>query len=177
MADKSTTITRLEVTHNPVPHGQGFSVSAHVTPAGPNRVHGDVEFSCDGAQLGIARTDSTGVAAIGVPGGLIHAGAHEFGAVFHGDGYNAESTAEVLSVVLAPADGEVWPADDKVEKFKGSAPVEKDGVVEPVLVHEPAPVFDKVAGSSQPIGKQPVAPLSPMEPLIQPTRQNPQPAV
>lgn len=137
MTDKSTTITKLEVTHNPVPHGQGFSVSAHVTPAGPNRVHGDVEFSCDGAQLGIARTDSTGVAAIGVPGGLIHAGAHEFGAVFHGDGYNAESTAEVLSVVLAPADGEVWPADDKVEKFKGSAPVAKDGVVEPVMVREP----------------------------------------
>lgn len=194
MADKSTTITKLEVTHNPVPHGQGFSVSAHVTPAGPNRVHGDVEFSCDGAQLGIARTDSTGVAAIGVPGGLIHAGAHEFGAVFHGDGYNAESTAEVLSVVLAPADGEVWPADDKVEKFKGSASVAKDGVVEPVMVRElvgslpPDPAAPTLVGlepnrtgiANSDVNvhpNAPVAPLSPMEPLIQPTRQDPQPAV
>lgn len=171
MADKSTTITKLEVTHNPVPHGQGFSVSAHVTPAGPNRVHGDVEFSCDGAQLGIARTDSMGVAAIGVPGGLIHAGAHEFGAVFHGDGYNAESTAEVLSVVLAPADGEVWPADDKVEKFKGSAPVAKDGVVEPVVVKEP--MRTGIAGSDvnvhpnapNPAIPQPVDLSKPVAPL------------
>jgi hypothetical protein len=164
MADKSKTITKLEVTHNPVPHGQGFSVSAHVTPAGPNRVHGDVEFSCDGAPLGTARTDSTGVAAIGVPGGLIHAGAHEFGAAFHGDGYNEASTAEVLSVVLAPADGEAWPADDKVEKFTGSAPsAGAKPVVEPVLVREPAPIVPP-----------PVAPLSPMEPLIvQPTRASP----
>jgi hypothetical protein len=172
MADKSQTITKIEVTHNPVPHGQGFSVSAHVTPAGPNRVHGDVDFTCDGAALGTARTDSTGVAAIGVPGGLIHAGAHEFGAAFHGDAYNDASTAEVLSVVMAPAEGEAWPAEDKVEKFTGSAPADAKPAVEPVVVPEP-----HVPPAPDPLAPQPVDLSKPIEPApLIPTRANPQPA-
>jgi hypothetical protein len=165
MADKSTTITKLEISQNPVAYGQGFSVSAHVTPAGPNRVHGDVDFTCDGAALGTARTDSTGVAAIGVPGGLVHPGAHEFGASFRGDGYNAASDAEVVSVMLSPADGEPWPAEDKVEKFKGSAAPAPEPVVEPVPVKEPV--------KAAPV-PPPVAPLSPMEPpIVQPTGATP----
>jgi hypothetical protein len=147
MADLSSTITKLEVTHNPVPWGQGFSLSAHISTAGPNRVHGDVEFFADGASLGIARTDSTGVAAIGVPGGLVHPGAHEFGAAFRGDAYNEPSEAEVMVINMSPAIGDPWPVEDQVEKFKGANPPEPEPMVRPVPVREeplpPEPVVQE----------------------------------
>lgn len=136
MAELSTTITKLRVTHNPVPWGQGFSVSAHITPAGHHHVHGDVEFFADGETLGRARTDSTGVAAIGVPGGLVKPGPHEMTARFHGDGYNAASDSEPLVVNLAPAEGDPWPSADEVEKFRGSKPVVDEPKVEPVVVRQ-----------------------------------------
>jgi hypothetical protein len=142
MTELSQTITKLEASHNPVASGQGFSLSAQVTPAGPNHVHGDVDFTCDGAALGTARTDRFGVARIGVPGGLVHAGPHEFGAKFRGDAYNATSDAEVLVVNLNPAEGDPWPAEDKVEKFKGSNPPAPEPKVRPVFVKEPEPVVE-----------------------------------
>jgi hypothetical protein len=103
MPDLSKTITAVRFSHNPVPFGQGFSISAHVTPGGPHHVHGDVEFFADGDSLQApVRTDSTGVAVIGVPGGLLKPGTHEVSAKFAGDGYNAASESEPVNVVLSP---------------------------------------------------------------------------
>jgi len=108
MAEKSPTSVWLEASSNPVQPGLGFSLSAHVNRVGHHHVHGDVTFLCDGKQIGatVHRTDSTGVAALGVPGGFIPAGVHKFTAKFGGDGYNAESESEVLTVTVLGAEGE-----------------------------------------------------------------------
>jgi hypothetical protein len=150
MADLSQTITKLNVTHNPVPWGQGFSLSAHVTAAGHHRAHGDVEFFADAATLGVARTDSTGVAALGVPGGLIQPGGHEFTATFRGDAYNEPSDSEPMVINLSPADGDKWPAEDDVVRFKGTHQPEHDPTVKPVAVKE-----DPEPGMGGPIPLEP----------------------
>lgn len=144
MADKSTTITKLETTHSPVPNGQGFAITAYVAWAGPNHVHGDVEFFADGESIATHRTDKNGVATTSIAGGLMKAGEHAFTATFHGDGYNDASTSEPLVVMLVPADGEPWPGEDidtPTQAVTTTVPVQPTPVVPP-----------------------PVVPLSPMEP-------------
>lgn len=140
MADKSTTITKLETTHSPVPNGQGFAITASVAWAGPNHVHGDVEFFADGESIATHRTDKNGVASTSVAGGLMKAGEHEFTATFHGDGYNDASTSEPLVVMLSPAAGEPWPGEEAPEPKVATDPA----IPQPVDLSkpvEPAPLF------------------------------------
>lgn len=169
MADKSDTITRLEITHNPVPYGQGFSLSAHVDTAGPNRVHGDVEFFADGESIATLRTDSTGVAAHGIGGGLLPAGEHEFSATFHGDGYNGDSTSEPLVAMLTPAPGEPWPTKDKGPLLMEARAVEhdpRDAEVIPADHEPPAPLPEPVHEPVVDAGHMTAAPAPVPEPIV-----------
>ena len=143
MADKSPTSTWLESSHNPVQPGQGFSLSAHVNRVGHHHVHGDVEFACDGEQIGgtAHRTDSTGVAAIGIPGGSIPAGEHTFTAKFLGDGYNDASESESLVVNLIPAEGEERPeAQEVAAEPVPSAPEPESDEAPHVMPLPPEPI-------------------------------------
>lgn len=177
MSNQSPTSIKVEVSRKSVPHGIGFSVSAAVSPTGPNRVHGDVEFFADGMPIAQARTDSTGVAAVGIPGGLLPAGEHDFGAIFHGDPYNAASKSESVSVMLEPAPGEAWPVKKAAPQHEGVAA--QTGGTAPTDPNQPQPgnVAQQAIIPTAPAPLPPVAPNPEAPPPPPPNPAAPVPPV